>query len=135
MNFFQNLSSKSILLLTFPLFLFACKSTNTIGFIDIKEAPNPPNTIKIDDNLYVDQMEVTNFMYLEYLDWLNQIYGENSEEYIQALPKSDVWKELNSSYANLDSIYLRLPTYSNFPVVGVSFEHRLRNLHNGVLIE
>lgn len=122
MKYCQNLSTYFILFLLLFCLLFACKPTQTLSFFTIEEAPAPPGTIKIGNNLYVDRAEASNFMYLEYLAWLNYIYGENSEEYIQALPKSDIWKKLNSNYANLDSIYLRLPSYSTFPVVGVSFE-------------
>jgi len=39
---------------------------------------NPPNTIKIEDNFYVDRTEIANIDWKEYLSWLKRIFGEQS---------------------------------------------------------
>ena len=45
-----------------------------------KKTP-PPSMVKIAENMYCDQAHITNVDWLEYLYWLEQIYGKESAEY------------------------------------------------------
>lgn len=79
---------------------------------------NPKRTVSI-QSFYMDQTEVANVHYLEYL---NAIQKDSSEEfYSKALPDTTVWyNELsfNDSYVTM---YLRHPGFRLYPVVGVSW--------------
>ncbi|TLU90023.1 SUMF1/EgtB/PvdO family nonheme iron enzyme [Dyadobacter sediminis] len=79
---------------------------------------NPKRTVSI-QSFYMDQTEVANVHYLEYL---NAVQRDSSEEfYNKALPDTNVWfNELsfNDSYVTM---YLRHPGFRLYPVVGVSW--------------
>ncbi|SDE64378.1 gliding motility-associated lipoprotein GldJ/gliding motility-associated lipoprotein GldJ,TIGR03530 [Dyadobacter soli] len=79
---------------------------------------NPKRTVSI-QSFYMDQTEVANVHYLEYL---NAVQRDSSEEfYAKALPDTNVWfNELsfNDSYVTM---YLRHPGFRLYPVVGVSW--------------
>ena len=79
---------------------------------------NEKRTVSI-NSFYMDQTEVANVHYLEYL---NAVQRDSSEEfYAKALPDTNVWyNELsfNDSYVTM---YLRHPGFRLYPVVGVSW--------------
>lgn len=59
-----------------------------------KEKPfTPPGTIQINDTLYADETEISNFSWLEYEMWTAAIYGKNSKEHIATLPDTLCWRE------------------------------------------
>ena len=72
----------------------------------------------------MDETEVRNIDYLEYLYWLKRVYSKPDEGewvYTKALPDTLVWRDklgYNEPYVNN---YLRHPAYKNYPVVGVSW--------------
>jgi len=73
---------------------------------------------------YLDETEVRNLDYLEYLHWLSRIYGSDEtffEVYKRALPDTLVWRSrlaYNDPYVDY---YLRHPAYRDYPVVGVNW--------------
>lgn len=73
-------------------------------------------------SFYMDQTEVTNVDYLEYLYWLNRVFGTDYPKvYENALPDTLVWRERLAYNEPLASLYLRHPAYHDYPVVGVSW--------------
>lgn len=113
---------KGIVLLILSLqFLVACGVMRPSGSKKV-EYPTPPGTIEIAENLYFDETEITNFHYLELLFWISRAYGTYSKEYQTALPDTNVWLQLDSSYLPMKDFYLRHPAYRDYPVVGVSYE-------------
>jgi formylglycine-generating enzyme required for sulfatase activity len=80
----------------------------------------PPGTVRVNDTLFIDQTEVLNIHWREYLAYLEQI--EKSEAaYQKALPDTLVW--LKDSMANYYfNYYFRHPSSNNYPVVGVSHQ-------------
>jgi formylglycine-generating enzyme required for sulfatase activity len=81
---------------------------------------NPPGTVKINDTLYIDQTEVTNISWREYLYYLSDIKKDESE-YQKALPDTLVWNS-DTSASPLSEYYYRHPSFNNYPVVGISYE-------------
>jgi gliding motility-associated lipoprotein GldJ len=73
-------------------------------------------------SFYMDETEVTNVDYCEYLYWLKRVYGADYPEvYNQALPDTLAWRNpLGFNEPYVDN-YLRHPAYKNYPVVGVSW--------------
>lgn len=80
-----------------------------------------PNTVKVSDHLYYDKSEITNFHWLEYLNWHAQKHGRNSAEYRSVLPDTTVWRQSESYNEPYVKWYLRHKAYHDYPVVGVSW--------------
>ncbi len=76
-------------------------------------------------SFYMDETEVTNLMYLEYLDWLKTVFPQNEPQYRQlyegALPDTLVWRNALGYVEELTTNYLRHPAYAEYPVVGVNW--------------
>lgn len=73
-------------------------------------------------SFYLDETEVANVDYREYLYWLNRVFGTNYPEvYEKALPDTLVWRERLAYNEPLVELYLRHPAYQYYPVVGVSW--------------
>lgn len=81
---------------------------------------NIPRRVTV-SSFYIDQFEVTNFNWLEYLYWTGRTYEEYPMIYKNALPDTNCWRSplaFNEPYVEY---YLRHPAYQNYPVVGVSW--------------
>ena len=76
-------------------------------------------------SFYMDETEVTNKMYLEYLDWLRKVFPPSEENYKNiytgALPDTLVWRNRLGYNETMVTNYLRHPAYAEYPVVGVSW--------------
>tara|TARA_B110000008_G_C16954596_1_gene557635 strand:- start:416 stop:1996 length:1581 start_codon:yes stop_codon:yes gene_type:complete len=72
---------------------------------------------------FIDETEVTNEMYGEYLYWMKTVFAENfSEIYKAALPDTLVWRNPLGFNEDMVNNYLRHPAFQNHPVVGVSWK-------------
>lgn len=73
----------------------------------------------------MDATEVTNMMYLEYLDWIKTNFPPSNSNYTDiyngALPDTLVWRNRLGNTEDLVENYLRNPAYGQYPVVGVSW--------------
>ena len=81
---------------------------------------NKPRTVTV-SSFYMDETEVRNVDYREYLFWLRSVYVDYPEVYRRALPDTLVWRSpmgFNDPYVQY---YFRHPSYNNYPVVGVSW--------------
>ena len=81
---------------------------------------NRPRRLTV-SSFYMDQTEVTNFHWLEYLYWISRAYQSYPMIYKNALPDTLVWRSplgFNEKYVDY---YLRHPAYRDYPVVGVSW--------------
>jgi len=72
-------------------------------------------------SFYMDETEVTNHHYLEYLHWVNRVYSDNPIVYYKSLPDTLVWRNKLSYNEPYVLYYLRHPAYRDYPVVGVSW--------------
>lgn len=73
-------------------------------------------------SFYMDETEVANVDWLEYLYWIKRNYPTDAEYYYNALPDTLVWRQplsYNEPYVNN---YLRHPAFQDYPVVGISWE-------------
>lgn len=81
---------------------------------------NTPRTVTV-SSFYMDETEVRNVDYREYLYWLRRVYVDYPEVYRRALPDTLVWRSpmgFNDPYVQY---YFRHPSYNNYPVVGVNW--------------
>ncbi len=85
---------------------------------------NTPNQQHV-QSFYMDETEVTNAMYMEYLDWIKRVYPPSDENfraiYEGALPDTLVWRNRLGYNEVMTENYLRHPGYGEYPVVGVSW--------------
>jgi len=82
---------------------------------------NIPRTVSI-SSFYMDETEVSNFAYLEYLYWLNRVYSlDYPEVYRKAVPDTLVWRSKLAYNEPYVEYYLRHPAYRDYPVVGVNW--------------
>jgi len=82
---------------------------------------NIPRTVTV-SSFYMDETEVTNFMYLEYLYWLERVYSADYPEvYHKAVPDTLVWRSKLAYNEPYVEFYLRHPAYRDYPVVGVNW--------------
>lgn len=73
-------------------------------------------------SFYMDETEITNTDYREYLFWLDRVFGETYPEVtLRALPDTLVWREELSYNEPLVETYLRHPAFDDYPVVGVNW--------------
>lgn len=81
---------------------------------------NIPRRVTI-SSFYMDETEVTNADYREYLYWLKRVYTDYPMVYQQALPDTLVWRGALAFNEPMTEYYLRHPSYNDYPVVGVSW--------------
>ncbi|GGG55252.1 gliding motility lipoprotein GldJ [Bizionia arctica] len=112
---------------TAPGLVFVEGGTFTMGRVQddvMHDWNNTPNQQHV-QSFYMDETEVTNKMYLEYLDWLKRIYPPSEENYRAiydgALPDTLVWRNRLGFNEVMTENYLRHPGYGEYPVVGVSW--------------
>ena len=112
---------------TAPGLVFVEGGTFTMGKVQddvMHDWNNSPNQQHV-QSFYMDETEVTNMMYLEYLDWIKRVYPPSEPKfraiYNGAVPDTLVWRNrLGYSEMMVDN-YLRHPAFKNYPVVGVSW--------------
>lgn len=73
-------------------------------------------------SFYMDETEISNIDYREYLYWLKRVFGESYPEvWLNALPDTLVWREELSYNEPFVETYFRHPSYNDYPVVGVNW--------------
>ena len=112
---------------TSPGLVFIEGGTFTKGRVqdDVMHDWNNTPTQQHVQSFYMDETEVTNAMYMEYLDWIKRVYPPSDENfraiYHGALPDTLVWRNRLGYNEVMTENYLRHPGYGEYPVVGVSW--------------
>lgn len=83
----------------------------------------PPGTVPVNDTLFIDQTEVANIHWREYLHYLLSV-EKDTIAYAKAFPDTTVW-EIDIPGDPLTEFYLRHPAFNSYPVVGVSYEQAI----------
>ncbi len=88
---------------------------------DWNNSPNQQHVM----SFYMDETEVTNVMYMEYLNWLKTVFPPDQENYRNiyegASPDTLVWRNRLGENETMTQNYLRHPAFSEYPVVGVNW--------------
>jgi gliding motility-associated lipoprotein GldJ len=88
---------------------------------DWNNTPNQQHVM----SFYMDETEVTNMMYMEYLNWLKTVFPPDQENYKNiyegASPDTLVWRNRLGYNETMTNNYLRHPAYAEYPVVGVNW--------------
>lgn len=72
-------------------------------------------------SFYMDETEVRNVDYREYLYWLHRVFVDYPQVYRNALPDTLVWRRAMAYNEPYVQYYFRHPSYNEYPVVGVSW--------------
>ncbi len=110
-----------------PGLIFVEGGTFTMGRVqdDVMHDWNNTPTQQHVQSFYMDETEVTNRMYLQYLDWLKMTFPPSEDRYktiyVGALPDTLVWRNRLGYNETMTNNYLRHPAYQNYPVVGVNW--------------
>ncbi len=82
---------------------------------------NMPRRVTV-HSFYMDETEVTNLHYREYLYWISRVWASDYPEvYKKALPDTLVWRSKLAYNEPYVDYYLRHPAYNEYPVVGVNW--------------
>ncbi|HEY8930626.1 MAG TPA: SUMF1/EgtB/PvdO family nonheme iron enzyme [Mucilaginibacter sp.] len=73
-------------------------------------------------SFYMDETEVSNQDWLDYLHWINITFPDDRELYYNAVPDTLVWRRPLSYNEPYVDNYLRHPAFQDYPVVGVSWD-------------
>lgn len=98
--------------------------TVTMGITDMDvmyEWNNVPRRVTV-PSFYMDETEISNHNWRDYLYWLERVYGETYPEHVRkAFPDTLVWREELSYNEPLVENYFRYPSFDDYPVVGISW--------------
>jgi len=101
--------------------------TFTMGNMDqdvMFDYNNVPKQVTIAP-FYMDECEISNIDYLEYLNWLKRVFVDDDRPfkgvYEQALPDENCWRTPAAYMEDPVQYYFRNPAFRYYPVVGVSW--------------
>ena len=103
---------------------------------------NIPRRVTV-SSFYMDETEVSNHNYREFLHWTSKTFGETYPEVVlEALPDTLVWRDELAYNEPFVETYFRHPAYDDYPVVGVNWlqankycEWRSDRVNEMILIE
>ncbi len=73
-------------------------------------------------SFYMDETEVRNIDYREYIYWLSRVFGDNNIQVVyNAMPDTLVWRDPVAYNEPYVEYYFRHPAYNQYPVVGVNW--------------
>ena len=72
-------------------------------------------------SFYMDETEVSNHQYREYLQWLSRVFIDYPEVHDKNLPDTNSWRRKLAYNEPLVKYYFRHPAYDDYPVVGVNW--------------
>ena len=81
---------------------------------------NMPTRVTV-ASFYMDETEVRNVDYREYLNWARRVFIDYQQVYFDALPDTMVWLSPLSYNDPYVEYYFRHPAYDNYPVVGINW--------------
>ncbi len=82
---------------------------------------NTPRRVTV-PSFFIDETEVANVHYREYLYWLENTFNFDTAIVRKALPDSLCWREELAYNEPYVEFYFRYPSYNYYPVVGVSWQ-------------
>lgn len=96
----------------------------TMGAVEqdvVHQWNNVPRTQSV-SSFYMDETEIKNVDWREYVYWLIRIYGADYPQvWVNALPDTLAWRDELAFTKPYVELYYRHPAYSEYPVVGVTW--------------
>jgi gliding motility-associated lipoprotein GldJ len=106
-----------------PGLVFIEGGSFTMGRVEqdvLSDWNNVPRRVTV-SSFYMDETEVRNVDYREYLYWISRVFAEYPAVYRKALPDTLVWRNKMAYNEPYVEYYLRHPAYNEYPVVGVNW--------------
>lgn len=111
-----------LLLFFIPLLVLGCLANKKINYDEPRKVAKqklvPPGTVWLRDSTFIDETEVRNLDYLEFLYWTSRL---DSPNYRAMLPDTTCWSTAGVATGPYVEYYLRHPSYRDYPVVGISY--------------
>lgn len=107
-----------------PGLVFVQGGTFTMGAKDedvMGDWNNIPRRVTI-PSFFMDETEVANVHYREYLYWIENVFSSDTAILKRALPDTLVWREELAYNEPYVEYYFRFPSYNYYPVVGVTWQ-------------
>ena len=83
---------------------------------------NVAHTVTV-SSFYMDETEVSNKSYGEFVYWMQRAYGEEYPEKVAAImPDTATWRDKLAWRESFVDYYFQSPSYQEYPVVGVTWE-------------
>ena len=83
---------------------------------------NMAHTVTV-SSFYIDETEVSNKHYREFVYWMQRAYGEEFPDKVRAIyPDTAAWRDRLAWRESFVDHYFQSPSYYEYPVVGVSWE-------------
>ncbi len=74
-------------------------------------------------SFYMDECEVSNVAYREFVYWMRRAYGEEYPERVRDIyPDTNCWRDKLAWRESFVDYYFQSPIYDEYPVVGVTWE-------------
>lgn len=108
---------KIFFLVGFTILVFTSRAQDKVLKEHKQKGKFPPGTVWLRDSLCIDQTEVRNLDYLEFVHW-TQKHDQQKEASIY--PDTTVWTGLSEIV--MPKYYFQHPAYKDYPVVGISYE-------------
>ena len=108
---------------TGPGLVFIEGGTFTMGRVEqdlTYDWNNVPRRVTV-SSYYMDETEIRNVDYREYLYWISRVYVDYPQVYRNALPDTLVWRSPMAYNEPYVQYYFRHPSYNDYPVVGVTW--------------
>jgi formylglycine-generating enzyme len=109
---------------TGPGLVFIEGGTYTMGRVEqdvMYDWNNSPRRVTV-SSFYMDETEVRNVDYREYLHWITKVFNATYPQvYKNALPDTLVWRDPMAYNEPYVEYYFRHPAYNEYPVVGVNW--------------
>ena len=112
--------NKILFILSFIVTLFSCSPKYDAVRREANKISSPPGTIWLKDNIFMDETEITNVAWREYVAWNKKMCGDNSLAFTLSQPDTMVWKDLLSFSEPYIAHYHRHPTFNYYPAVGIT---------------
>ena len=97
-------------------FLMGAKEEDVMG-----DWNNIPKRVTV-SSFFIDETEVANVHYREYLYWLENTFANDTNILKKTLPDTLVWREELAYNEPYVEYYFRYPSYNYYPVVGVTWQ-------------
>jgi formylglycine-generating enzyme len=107
-----------------PGLVFIQGGTFTMGRVEqdvMYRNDNFPRRVTV-PSFYMDETEVSNQAYREFTHWTSRVYPNDREKLKAITPDSSVWRSELAYNEPYVQNYFRHPAYSEYPVVGVTWE-------------
>jgi Sulfatase-modifying factor enzyme 1 len=115
-TFFKNM--KYLFIPTFFLFTIGL-NVNAVTAQELPKPPLPIGTFQISDSVYMDDTEIANIHWLEFL---HDVEIDSGKAFWQKmLPDTTVWKNIDPDDV-LFHHYFRFPEFQYRPIIGISYE-------------